>query len=49
MDALTPPSMGVPPLPMAPLPLAFPLPLAILMLKFTIAPLGAIIPSMIEA
>jgi hypothetical protein len=46
MDALTPPPLVVPPLVVVPLPLA--LPLAKLMSRVAIAPLGAIIPLVIE-
>jgi len=48
MDAPTPLPSIVPPLPMAPLPLAFSLPLTELMLKVVIAPLGATIPLTIK-
>jgi hypothetical protein len=48
MDAPTPPPLVVSPLSMAPLPLAFLLPLAELMLKVVVAPLGATIPIVIE-
>jgi hypothetical protein len=48
VDALAPPPLVVPPLLVVPLPMALLLPLAELMLRVTIAPLGAIIPVMIE-
>jgi hypothetical protein len=47
MDAPTPPPLVVPPLAVVPLLLAHSLPLAKLMLRIAIAPLGAIIPLVI--
>jgi hypothetical protein len=48
VDAPTPLPLVVPPFPMAPLPLAFSLPLTKLMSRVVIVPLGATIPLMIE-
>jgi hypothetical protein len=48
VDAPTPPPPIVPPLPMAPLSLAFSLPFTELMSRVIVAPLGATIPLMIE-
>jgi len=48
VDVPTPPPPVVPPLPVVPLPMAFSLPLVKLMLGVVVAPLGAIIPVVIE-
>jgi hypothetical protein len=48
MDVLAPPPPIVPPLPMAPLPPTILLPFAELLLGVIFAPLGAIIPLIIE-
>jgi hypothetical protein len=48
MDALAPPPLTVPPLPMVPLLVALPLRLAKLMLGVAVAPLGAITLIVIE-
>jgi hypothetical protein len=48
MDAPTPPPLVVPPLLVVALPLALSLPLVELMLRITVAPLGAIVPLVIE-